>query len=176
MQATATARKAGREQDAKVSPEAHETAARLGALLRYVFLFDGGRHLRAIEESGLTMTQVKGLLMLRGVEEEHFPVTDLAGALGASVATVSRAVDALLQRKLVTRVEDEHDRRVRRVAITSKGRELADALIAARMAGLEEFAATLTAAQRRKLDAAVETLLDRQEITKAYAQLKKVAP
>jgi DNA-binding MarR family transcriptional regulator len=158
---------------AELTPETRETAARLGALLRYVFLFDQGEHLRAIEESGLTMTQFKGLLILRHREGAQ-PVGELAEALGLSVAAVSRAVEALVKRRLVTRAADEVDRRVRRVAISAKGEALANALIATRLAGLEGFAASLTAAQRRKLDAAVASLFDRDEIAAAYKQLKAV--
>ncbi len=42
--------------------DAHETAARLSALLRHVFLYDRGNQLRVIEESGLSITQCKVLL------------------------------------------------------------------------------------------------------------------
>ncbi|MDX6651545.1 MAG: hypothetical protein QOJ38_326 [Solirubrobacterales bacterium] len=159
---------------AEPTPEARETATRLGALLRYVFLFDQGEHLRAIEESGLTMTQVKLLLLVRTGAEAPRPVSDLAESLGISVATVSRAVECLVRKRLVKRVEDEADRRVRRVAIAAKGEELANTLIAARVAGLEGFAATLSAAERRKLDSALGTLLEREQIAAAYAQIKAV--
>ena len=50
----------------EVSGEAQETAARLSALLRHVFLYDRGNQLRVIEESGLSMTQCKALLELGG--------------------------------------------------------------------------------------------------------------
>jgi DNA-binding MarR family transcriptional regulator len=169
VQATATAKAA----KSGTSSEAHETAARLGALFRYVLLFDQGEHLEALEDSGLTMTQVKSLLILRN-EGEPRPVSDLAETLGLSVAAVSRAVEGLVKKRLVTRVEDEQDRRVRRLATTQKGADLANALIATRLAGLEAFASTLSAAERRKLDAALEALLDREEIAAAYEQLKKV--
>ena len=52
---------------AKVSGEAQETAARLSALMRHVFLYDRGNQLRVIEESGLSMTQCKALLELGGL-------------------------------------------------------------------------------------------------------------
>ena len=46
--------------------EAQDTAARLTALLRHLFLYDRGNQLRVIEESGLSMTQCKALLELEG--------------------------------------------------------------------------------------------------------------
>jgi hypothetical protein len=41
--------------------------------------------------------------------------------------------------------------------------------------GIEAFASTLTAAQRRKLDAAVDALMDREDIAKTYQHLKETA-
>jgi DNA-binding MarR family transcriptional regulator len=162
----------------EVSEEAQETAARISALLRHLFLYDRGNLLRVIEESGLSMTQSKTLLELGGLGEaiEARQVTDLAEALGVSVPSMSRAVDGLVKKRLATRVEDAEDRRVRRVEITARGKKLVDALMVVRQAGMETFAASLTAAQRRKLDAAVEALMDRPDIAEAYEHLREVGP
>src|ERR1044072_9733592 len=145
----------------ETKPEAQETAARLTALLRHVFLYARGNQLRVIEESGLSMTQCKALLELGGLGEAADPrqVSDLAETFGVSVPSMSRAVDALVQKKLVTRLEDPEDRRVRRVAITAKGKQFVDTLLVVRQAGLESFAESLSAAQRRKLDAAIDSLM-----------------
>ncbi len=89
---------------------------------------------------------------------------------------MSRAVDVLVKKRLATRVEDPEDRRVRRIAITARGKKLVDTLMVVRRAGMETFAASLTAAQRRKLDAAVDSLMDRQDIAEAYEHLKGVGP
>jgi DNA-binding MarR family transcriptional regulator len=159
-----------------VSEEAQDTAARLSALMRHVFLYDRGNQLRVMEESGLSMTQCKALLELGGLGEEARPhqVSDLAERFGVSVPSMSRAVDGLVKGKLATRLEDPDDRRVRRVAITAKGKELVDTLLLVRQAGLETFAESLSPAQRRKLDAAVDSLMDREDIAKTYEHLKGV--
>jgi DNA-binding MarR family transcriptional regulator len=157
-----------------VTPE-KETAARLTALLGHLFLYDRGNQLRVIEESGLSLTECKALLELGGkghAETHSWQVSDLAELFGVSVPSMSRAVDGLVRAKLATRVEDTEDRRVRRVKITAKGKDLVDKLVTVRRAGIESFAATLTAAQRRKLDAAVEALMDREDIARAYQHLK----
>lgn len=162
----------------QVSDEAQDTAARLSALLRHVFLYDRGNQLRVIEESGLSMTQCKALLELGGIGESADPrqVSELAERFGVSVPSMSRAVDALVKKKLVTRLEDPDDRRVRRVAITTKGKRLVDTLLVVRQAGLEAFAESLAPAQRRKLDAAIEALMDREDIAATYMHLKGVGP
>jgi DNA-binding MarR family transcriptional regulator len=162
----------------EVGEGAQETAARISALLRHLFLYDRGNLLRVIEESGLSMTQSKALLELGGLGEatEARQVGDLAEALGVSVPSMSRAVDGLVKKRLATRVEDPEDRRVRRIAITARGKKLVDTLMVVRQAGMETFAASLTAAQRRKLDAAVDSLMDRPDIAEAYEHLKEVGP
>lgn len=161
---------------AETSPEEQETAARLTALIRHVFLYDRGNQLRVLEDSGLSMTQCKALLELGGLGggEETWQVSDLAEVFGVSVPSMSRAVDGLVKERLATRVEDPNDRRARQVKITAKGKDLVDTLATIRMTGLQAFAATLTAAQRRKLDAAVDSLMDREDIAKTFEHLKGV--
>jgi DNA-binding MarR family transcriptional regulator len=161
----------------QVSPGAQETAARLSALLRHLFLYDRGNLLRVIEESGLSTTQCKALLELGGLGEATEPrqVSDLAETFGVSVPSMSRAVDALVKRRLATRVEDTEDRRVRRVAITGKGKKLVDTILVVRQAGMEAFASSLSAAQRRKLDAAIDALMNREDIAAAYELMKEVS-
>jgi DNA-binding MarR family transcriptional regulator len=162
----------------ETKPEAQETAARLTALLRHVFLYDRGNQLRVIEESGLSMTQCKALLELGGLGQtaETWQVGDLAEVFGVSLPSMSRAVDALVKERLATRVEDPDDRRVRQVRITAKGKDLVETLVAVRQTGIEAFASTLSAAQRRKLDAAVDSLMDREDIAQTFEHLKGVGP
>jgi DNA-binding MarR family transcriptional regulator len=163
---------------AETKPEAQETAARLTALLHHVFLYDRGSQLRVIEESGLSLTQCKVLLELGGLGQtaETWQVGDLAELFGVSVPSMSRAVDALVKERLATRVEDPDDRRVRQVRITAKGKDLVKTLVTVRLAGIESFAATLSAVQRRRLDAAVDSLMDREDIAQTYEHLKGVGP
>ena len=155
-------------------PEAQETAARVIALLHHVFLYDRGSQLRVIEESGLSLTQCKVLLELGGLGQaaETWQVSDLAELFGVSVPSMSRAVDTLVKGGLASRVEDPADRRVRQVLITEKGKKLVKTLVTVRLAGIESFASTLSAAQRRKLDAAVDALMDRDDIVQTYEHLK----
>ena len=107
-----------------------------------------------------------------GTRPQPWQVSDLAERFGVSVPSMSRAVDALVKAKLATRVEDPDDRRVRRVQITAKGKDLVATLVTVRMAGIETFAATLSAVQRRKLDAAVEALIDREDLAQTYEHMK----
>jgi DNA-binding MarR family transcriptional regulator len=174
MQASDLETIAAHDSPAEVGAAARETAARITALLRHLFLYDRGNQLRVIEESGLSLTQSKALLELGGLGQGSgsWQVSDLAAVFGVSVPSMSRAVDALVRKGLATRVEDPDDRRVRRIEITAAGTELVETLVAIRRTGMEAFAATLTAAQRRRLDAAVDALMDREDIAQTYRHLK----
>ncbi|HEY2479123.1 MAG TPA: MarR family transcriptional regulator [Solirubrobacterales bacterium] len=171
----ASDRAEGATASAEIGTEARDTAARICALMRHVFLYDRGKQLQVLEDTGLTTTQCKVLLELGGLGDcpSTWQVSDLAEAFGASLPAVSRAVDGLVKKGLATRVEDPTDRRVRLVWITAEGRELVDHLTTVKRNGIEAFASTLTAAQRRKLDAAVEALMDREDIAKTYDHMKE---
>jgi DNA-binding MarR family transcriptional regulator len=161
--------------NAEVPAEARDTAARICALMRHVFLYDRGNQLRVLEDSGLTTTQCKALLELGGLGDcpPTWQVSDLATLLGSSLPAMSRAVEGLVKKGLATRVEDPTDRRVRVVRITADGKRLVEKLTTVKRNGLEAFASTLTATQRRKLDAAVEALMDREDIATTYEHLKE---
>lgn len=154
--------------------EATDTTARIAAFLHHVFLYDRGNQLRVIEETGLSITQCKALLELGGLggNAQAWQVSELAELFGVSVPSMSRAVDALVKAKLATRVEDPDDRRVRRVKITAKGKELVARIVTVRMTGIESFVSTLSSTQRRKLDAAVESLMEREDLAQTYEALK----
>lgn len=175
MEPATTSKAAGAR--AAADAEVHEIAARLGALISHIFLSDRGEQLRVMEESGLSITQIKTLLALAGPGETTEPrqITEIGDQLGLSAPTVSRAVDGMVRKRLITRVEDEEDRRVRRIAITAKGEQLVGKLVSLRLAGLERFASSLTAAQRRKLGAALESMLEREEIAATYSDLKEAS-
>jgi len=158
-----------------VTPEAAETALRLGAFFRYFFAFDRGSHLRAMEESGLSLAQCKALFVLAGsAENSGLSGRELAESIGLSGAAISRAVDGLVENGQVTRIEDPGDRRVRLIAITDEGRRAVDKIVAARMEGMRAFAAALSGDERRALDRALDKLLARDELAAIYAQIKEL--
>jgi DNA-binding MarR family transcriptional regulator len=156
------------------SREAHarddrDLALRFGALMMCTLSSDGGAVIQAIDESGLNFPQMKALVVLAGHDDaEPATVKQVAERLGISLASASRAVEVLVRRALATRVEDPDDRRIRRVSLTAEGHAVADELIAARLVGLERFVASLSPLERRKLEAALDVLLEREDIADAY--------
>jgi DNA-binding MarR family transcriptional regulator len=108
------------------------------------------------EELDLTLTQVKALCALSHAE---LTVKELAEQLGLSMPGASRSVDALVERELIGRREDPVDRRMKRLRCTHAGHNALERLDEARLAGIEQFTATLPPAQVRRLSGALRPIL-----------------
>jgi DNA-binding MarR family transcriptional regulator len=152
---------------------ADDLALKLGTIIMRCMGPRGSEVLRVIDESGLTFAQMKVLVELQAADDETGTVTALSDELGISPPSASRAADGLVRKKLATRVEDAQDRRVKRLALTAKGRRLADRIISARLASLEEFTSSLEADERQKLESALDALLERPEIAEIYANYER---
>lgn len=118
---------------------------------------DGSSFFALIDELGLSLTQMKCLMILEHCES---PVTvgDLAERVGLSLASASRTVEGLHRRDWTERREDEHDRRVKRVSLTTAGHDVAQRIARARVQGLEGFAASLSGEQRLSLHSVITDL------------------
>jgi DNA-binding MarR family transcriptional regulator len=110
-----------------------------------------------LAELDLSMTQLKLLHVLVECETE-VSIKELAEDLSMSLPNASRTIDGLLQRGLLERREDEHDRRVKRVGATPAARELIDRVDTARLQGLESWAERLSPDQRQTLLDALSSL------------------
>jgi DNA-binding MarR family transcriptional regulator len=74
----------------------------------------------------LTMRQLH--VLVAASQPEGVTVHELAQALGTSPPTASGLVNRLADKGLVTRVEDDVDRRVRHIQLTEEGQETLTAL------------------------------------------------
>jgi DNA-binding MarR family transcriptional regulator len=110
-----------------------------------------------ITELDISITQMKTLHALDECADE-VSVKELADRLGLSLPGASRMVDGLLRRGWLERREDPADRRMKRVGITPDGRKVIDRIETARLAGLENYAASLTPGQRGRLSSALSDL------------------
>jgi DNA-binding MarR family transcriptional regulator len=160
---------------ATIDTSDRELAYRLGSVILSCFGADGGAAIRAIDESGLTFTQMKVLMTVAGPGEAPPGLKPVAEGLGLSLPAVSRAVDGLVKRGLVARTEDPSDRRQRLLTGTEEGERLAGRIMAARLEGLGRFAASLTDEERGHLDAALELLLERDEVAAVYRTYRRQA-
>lgn len=113
-------------------------------------------------EFELSFSQMKAIHYLYGEEERS--VKALGESLGLSLAAMSRAADELVQRGLVGRTEDPTDRRIKRLRLTDKGRDLVLKMRELRMAGFEQFVTTLSPKERNALAKAIEPILAREDV------------
>jgi DNA-binding MarR family transcriptional regulator len=135
----------------------------LYGLLKFLLHGHGGEYVRAVGELELSLTQLRALHVL-AYDAEQLSLKELADRLGLSLPAVSRSIEGLVQRGLVTRAEDAADRRMKQVRATAAAPELLDRLTELRLAGIEQFVSTLSARERSKLAAALAPLAEREEI------------
>ena len=147
----------------------------LYGLLKFLLHGHGGEYVRAVGELELSLTQLRALHVL-AYDEEQMTLKDLADRLGLSLPAVSRSVEGLVQRGLVTRAEDEEDRRMKQVRATAEAPELLDRLTELRLAGIEQFVETLSARERARLAAALVPIAEREEIASRCAAPQKLSP
>jgi DNA-binding MarR family transcriptional regulator len=138
-------------------------AAQLGALVHHLLTTTGREVFQAIDDVGLSFTQIKTAQLLAEAEEP-LSLGTISDELGLSQPAVSRAVDGLVKRGLCTRDEDPDDRRSKRLVITRRGRGFYERVHAIRVAGIRNFIEGLESAQRDALADALQSIAGREEI------------
>jgi len=129
-------------------------AADLGVVMKHLLRTSNRDFFSALEQAGITFTQVKCLHVLA---ESHEPlaVSALSEAIGLSGPAISRAVEGLVQRGEVKRAEDPRDRRSKLLTVSARGRRTFERLAALRLAGVRRFVEGLSDAERQALAAGV---------------------
>lgn len=95
-------------------------------LFRLIILTKRWRQIvdQQIQSSGLTDATWRPLLHIllhgNGIRQK-----DLAESIGIAGPSLVRLLDMLLEKQLITRSEDRHDRRVKRLSLTETGEHLA---------------------------------------------------
>lgn len=111
----------------------------------------------ATAEFDLTLTQLRILFLLEHAGHD-LAVNVLADGVGLSMAATGRAVDAMVRTSLLSRREDESDRRIKRIGLTAAGRKPIVQISRARRQAVDRFVAKLDATEHAALDNAVATL------------------
>lgn len=110
----------------------------------------------------LSFSQMRALFVLADSQGE-LAVHELAGLLGLSMATAGRAVQGLVKAEMVTRREDDNDRRVKRVRLSEHGRQFVGGLLQAHREAVRECIESLSHHEREQLSQALAPLLARGE-------------
>ncbi len=111
----------------------------------------------ATTQFNLTLTQLRMMFVLEKAGQD-LAVNELAESVALSVAAAGRAVDAMVRVGLLSRREDEIDRRIKRIALTAAGHRAIVKIGLARSRAVATFVNKLDAQERAALDAAVATL------------------
>jgi DNA-binding MarR family transcriptional regulator len=116
------------------------------------------KQLKEVTGPDVTFSQLKLLKMVAATG--GYSVSNLAQFMGVSTAAASRAVDRLVKRELLNRVEAADDRRAVQLSLTPKGTELIEQYDQAAEVALQGAFESLTSEQLRETG----DLLDRLSV------------
>src|SRR3984893_1483632 len=114
-----------------------------------------------LEEAGIDDTDFRILEAL--LNKGPLPVNTIGPKVNLTPGSISVAVDRLLDRGLVSRVESAEDRRVRVVSLTPKGRELMAPVFRKHVAEIRRLFADASAKEVRSLETILKKIGKRAE-------------
>jgi DNA-binding MarR family transcriptional regulator len=118
------------------------------------------QRLRApLDAAGIGRGDLDVLVALRHAGVGHLQPGDLARRLGVTTGAITKRLDRLVARGLVTRRVGLDDARTRTVALTDTGTRLTDAVVEEDLAGQAAVLAPVGPAQRALLDHLLANLL-----------------
>ena len=107
---------------------------------------------------GLTEAEFRALVSLHSFPEGSANPGDLCGGMGQSPANITRITDVLVERGLILRLPDAHDRRRLVLQVTPQGVTLLNELLPLMMEGVRESYRSFTPAKRDQLLASLKAL------------------
>jgi DNA-binding MarR family transcriptional regulator len=119
-------------------------------------------YFRYIKESGFSMSQVSTLFFL--YRKGSSGVSDIGEEMGVTSAAASQMLDRLVQQGLISRTEDPHDRRLKLIVLTEKGRRTLDTFrksLRDRHGWVDELAAQLSPAEQEQVEASLKILIEK---------------
>jgi DNA-binding MarR family transcriptional regulator len=143
----------------KISPR----DAHLGYWLRFVSNQVSHAFARKVAAHGVTVAE---WVVLREVFDcQDVAPSALAGTLGLTRGAVSKLVDRLTAKKLLTPAVNANDRRYQKLMLTTKGRALVPKLAALADANDREFFGHLDPAARAHIQDAMKDIVARLNLT-----------
>jgi len=109
-----------------------------------------------IEETGLGLSDFGVLEVL--LHKGPLPVNTIGPVVDLTAGSISIAVDRLVEKGLVSRVESAEDRRVRIVALTPPGKALIDSAFRKHSGQMKRVLSELSAEELRSLEVTLKKL------------------
>jgi DNA-binding MarR family transcriptional regulator len=100
----------------------------------------------SMKQDGLSMPQIYALMYL--YHEGQTRISDIAGLMDVGKAAASQLVDRMVQQGLVERVEDESDRRAKKIRLLPKSLAYLEKGVMAQHRQMREILSRLTPRQR----------------------------
>jgi len=138
-------------------PPVSDLKKHLGFWLRFVSNHVSHAFARKLATSGVTAAE--WVVMREMFDDEETSPGVLAERIGMTRGGVSKLVDRLVTKKLVTRRERSDDRRFQSIALTAPGRRLVPQLAALADRNDEEFFHPLATRERAALTATMKKLV-----------------
>lgn len=156
------------------SPEAIQVALQLGTLFRRMLSY-GAAPTSLLEggAQGLSFLEFKAMMELGVFESrDSFCLADISESTGASMPAVSRAIDSLVRKGFVSRVEDPDDRRRRLLSLTDEGHKVTNSALMGRAVGAVKLAMSFTEEELDELGTLLSRLTEREDLAAIREQLE----
>jgi DNA-binding MarR family transcriptional regulator len=138
-------------------PEVTDLRSHLGFWLRFVSNHVSHGFARNLDGSGVTVAE--WVILREMFDSPSTSPSALATATGLTRGAVSKLIDRLVQKSLVSRAEASGDRRFQDIKLTSAGRTLVPRLARIADKNDEEFFSQLSAQEREQLVATLKKLV-----------------
>lgn len=119
-------------------------------------------------EASLTELTIVQLQALIAIGSEKHTVTEVAEELGVTLPTTTVLLDKLVKMKLVDRKTDRADRRITRLALTKKGRQLLDNLMKQKVVCMKSILSSVPEPDKKELLRIFNSLFTRLEQDPAH--------
>ncbi len=142
----------------------NDLKAHIGFWLRFVSNHVSHAFARKLLASGVTVAE--WVVLREMYEAGSMAPSSLADKTSLTRGAISKLIDRLVKKKLVSRAAADGDRRYQTIALTSAGRRMVPSLAALADANDEEFFSSLTAKERDALTATLKKLVEANGLTK----------
>ena len=145
-------------------PAVSELTSHTGFWLRFVSNHVSHAFARKLLESGVTAAE---WVVLRTIyDTDETPPSALAEQTGLTRGAISKLIERLVLKKLVSRKEGNDDRRFQRIALTTAGRRLVPTLAAIADRNDQEFFKPLTAKEQESFVTTLKNLVHAHDLHK----------
>ncbi|WP_433973915.1 MarR family winged helix-turn-helix transcriptional regulator [Tunturiibacter lichenicola] len=145
-------------------PAVSELRSHIGFWLRFVSNHVSHAFSRKLLDSGVTAAE---WVILREIfDTDEIPPSALAEQTGLTRGAISKLIERLVVKKLVSRKEGSDDRRYQRIALSPAGRRLVPTLATLADQNDREFFKPLTGKERQALVATLKKLVHAHDLHK----------